>query len=73
MNLNGLLNQFARIVTNRLMNWGINKGINTAARRSGGTTAGGKMTPQARKQERTAREAVKRARQAARITRRMGR
>ena len=73
MNLNGLLNQFTRILTNRLMNWGVNKGINTMARRSGGTTPTGKMTPQARKQEKTTREAVKRAREAARITRRMGR
>lgn len=72
MNLNGIINQITRIFVNRAVNWGIRKGTDTLAKRSGGTTTGGKMTPQARKQAQTSREAIKRARQAARITRRMG-
>lgn len=73
MSLNQILGQFGRILTNRLMNWGINKGIDRMARRNGGTTPAGKMTPQAQKQARETREAVKRARKAAQIARRMGR
>ena len=73
MNVNGILNQIARIFVNRAVNWGIRKGTDTLAKRSGGTTASGKMTPQARKQVHTSREAIKRGRQAARITRRLGR
>ena len=71
MNLNGLFGPLGRMLTRRLMNWGVKKGIDMATRRTGGTTAGGKPSPQAAKQAKAARQAVKRARQAARITRRM--
>ena len=72
MNLNALFNgRLGRMLIQRLTNWGVNKGVDTYARRTGGTTADGKLTPAAQKQARTAREAAKRARQAARITRRM--
>lgn len=71
MKMNGIFGQFGRILTNRLMNWGVNKGIDAATRRTGGTTAAGKPSAQSVRQAKAARQAVKRARQAARITRRM--
>ena len=71
MNLNGLFSPVGRMLTQRLMNWGMNKGIDLATRRTGGTTADGKPSPQAAKQAKAARQAVKRARQAARITRKL--
>ena len=68
MNLNGIINRLIRMFTMRA----INSGINTAARRGKSEKD---MTPQerlrARKQAKSARELTKRARQAARITRRM--
>lgn len=71
MNLNGLFGPIGRMLTRRLMNWGMNKGIDLATRRTGGTTAAGKPSPAAAKQAKAARQAVKRARQAARITRKL--
>lgn len=71
MNLNGLFGPIGRMLTRRLMNWGMNKGIDLATRRTGGTTADGKPSPAAAKQAKAARQAVKRARQAARITRKL--
>lgn len=68
MNLNKLINMAVNIVTRRLMNIGINKGIDAISRRGNGKTP---MTPEEARQARTARAAAKRARQAARITRRM--
>lgn len=73
MNLNRIFNMLARMVTRRAVNWGMNKGIGHVSKRMGGTTAKGKPTAAANKQARNMREATKRARQAARITRRMGR
>ena len=78
MNLNQIFNMFARMVTRRAVNWGMNKGIGHVSKRMGGTTAKGKPTAAANKQAankqaRNMRAATKRARQAARITRRMGR
>ena len=67
--MSGFINQFLRSIMNRLTNRGINKGIDYVARRG----SGGKATPANQKQARMARDAVKRARQAARITRRLGR
>ncbi|HRO13797.1 MAG TPA: hypothetical protein PLL33_01905 [Paracoccus sp. (in: a-proteobacteria)] len=72
MNLNQILNMFGRMVTRRLMNWGVNKDIDAATRRAGGTVKG-KPALSTQKQAKAAREAVKRARQAARVTRRIGR
>ena len=72
MNMNGLFGPIGRMLTQRLMNWGMNKGIDLATRRTGGITADGKPSAAATKQARATRQAVKRARQAARITRRLG-
>lgn len=71
MNLNGLFGPIGRMLTRRLMNWGMNKGIDLATRRTGGSMADGKPSPAAAKQAKAARQAVKRARQAARITRKL--
>jgi hypothetical protein len=68
MNLNQLINMAVNIVTRRLMNIGINKGIDAISRRGNSKAP---MTPEEARQARTARAAAKRARQAARITRRM--
>ncbi|MEZ5884849.1 MAG: hypothetical protein R3D53_13725 [Paracoccaceae bacterium] len=68
MNLNQLINMAVNIVTRRLMNIGINKGIDAISRRGNGKAP---MTPEEARQAKTARAAAKRARQAARITRRM--
>jgi len=66
MNLNGLINQIMR----RLTSWGVNKGIDTIAAKG---KPAGQMTDAQRRTAGTAREAVKRARKAAQLTRRMGR
>ncbi|RDW12674.1 hypothetical protein DIE28_12405 [Paracoccus thiocyanatus] len=63
MNMNGIINMLIRIASNRMLNWGI--------RRMNAPKPGEKQTPQQRSRERAARESVKRARQAARITRRL--
>ena len=68
MNLNQLINMVVNIVTRRLVNFGINKGIDAVSRKPGAKTP---MTPDEAKQAQTTREAVKLARQAARITRRL--
>jgi hypothetical protein len=54
----------------RAVNRGIRKGINTVA---GSGKRPADMTPEERVQARNARQLTKRARQAARITRRLGR
>lgn len=69
MNFNQLLNMIARMLTRRAVNWGINKGIGRAARTGGK----GRASPAERKQAQQNRAAVKRARQAARLARRIGR
>ena len=48
MNLNGLFGPIGRMLTRRLMSWGMNKGIDLATRRTGGTTTDGKPSPAAR-------------------------
>jgi len=63
MNLNQVIHMAMRMAGNRLLNWGI--------RRMNAPKPGERQTPQQRSREKAAREAVKRARQAARITRRM--
>lgn len=67
MSLNSIINMLTRMVTRRAMNWGINKGIDRIAK------SGGKPAPVSAKQAKDMRVAVKRARQAARLTRRIGR
>ncbi|WP_199259089.1 hypothetical protein [Paracoccus binzhouensis] len=63
MNMNQFINMLVRMVTNRLLNWGI--------RRVNAPRPGTRQSPQQRARDKAAREAVKRARQAARIARRM--
>ncbi|MFD1880337.1 hypothetical protein [Paracoccus pacificus] len=78
MNFNQLINMFFRQLANRLMRRGIDSGINMMAggkskqQRTPGQ-AQRRMTPEEAKQARDIRAATKRARQAARITRRIGR
>ena len=70
MNAQRLINMIVNIVTRRLINFGINKGIDLAARKG---KPKDQMTAKDQKQEKDARETAKRARQAAKVTRRMGR
>jgi hypothetical protein len=67
MNLNRIINMLTRMVTRRAMNWGVNKGIDRIAK------SGTKPAHVSAKQAKDMRTAVKRARQAARLTRRIGR
>ncbi|MTE00057.1 hypothetical protein GIY56_07145 [Paracoccus sp. YIM 132242] len=67
MSLNSIINTLTRMVSRRAMNWGINKGIDRVAK------SGGKPAQVSAKQAKDMRMAVKRARQAARLTRRIGR
>ncbi|MBK4216444.1 hypothetical protein JJJ17_10950 [Paracoccus caeni] len=62
MNANQLINMLMRMVTQRLMNWGINKGVGQMSRR-GGKQASGRQVQQN----------SKRIRQAINMIRRMGR
>lgn len=65
--MNQIINMILRQVVSRLINVGINKGVDAMARRKGGTE---ELTPE---QQRLAAENKKRARQAIRIGRRAGR
>ncbi|KGJ15014.1 hypothetical protein ACFHYO_14900 [Paracoccus panacisoli] len=73
MNMNGIVGRFGRVLTGALMGWGIKKGVDVMARRNGGEDAKGKLTAKGRQQAHATREAVKRARKAAQIARRMSR
>ena len=73
MNMNGVVGRFGRVLTGALMGWGIKKGVDVMARRNGGEHAKGKLTAKGRQQADATREAVKRARKAAQIARRMSR
>lgn len=68
MNVERLLTMILRRGLGRLVNRGVDAGIDLAAGR--GRTAD-EMTPEERQRARQARQAAKRARQAARLTRRM--
>ncbi|MEZ5731388.1 MAG: hypothetical protein R3D97_03575 [Paracoccaceae bacterium] len=70
MDLNRLINMVINTVTRRLVNLGINKGIEMAARRG---KTDGPMTAEERAQVKAGRDMAKRARQASKITRRLGR
>jgi len=70
MSLDRLINQLIRMVTRRAVNFGINKGVELAA---GKGKPASQMTAAERKAAQDSRAAIKRARQAARITRRLGR
>ncbi|MGB3313136.1 MAG: hypothetical protein WBB85_01890 [Albidovulum sp.] len=70
MNAQRLITMIINTVTRRLINLGINKGIDLASRKG---KPRDQMTAEDRKQAKNAREIAKRARQAAKITRRLGR
>lgn len=70
MDLNRLINMIVNIFVRRAVNSGINKGISHFA---GKGKPAGQMTPQERSQAAKGREMQKRARQAAKLTRRLGR
>lgn len=70
MNLNQIINLITRIFVRKAVNSGINKGIDFAARRG---KAAKDMTPAEHAQANSAREMAKKARKAARVTRRLGR
>ncbi|MGO4853215.1 hypothetical protein [Phaeovulum sp. W22_SRMD_FR3] len=70
MNANQIFNLFMRFFGRKLLNQGISKGVQLAA---GKGKPAHQMTPAERKQAQVGREAIKRARQAARVTRRLGR
>ncbi|RDE00999.1 hypothetical protein SAMN04244567_00323 [Paracoccus pantotrophus] len=63
MNINRLIAILTRVAVNRLLRWGL--------RRMHAPKSGARRTPRQQGREKTMREAVKHARQAARITRRM--
>lgn len=67
MNVSQILSAVVRLFGARLFRWGVNKGIGRMAR-GGGTSAAASA-----KQAKSMRTAVKRARQAARLARRLGR
>lgn len=67
MSLDSIINMLTRMITRRAMAWGINKGIGRIAK------SGGKPGKVSAKRARDMRAGVKRARQAARLTRRIGR
>lgn len=70
MDVQRLINMIVNTVTRRLINLGINKGMDFASRKG---KRKDQMTVVDRKQAKDAREIAKRARQAAKITRRLGR
>ncbi len=69
MNLNQIVNMVMRIFVRKGVNWGINKGTDVVARRG---KSPAQMTHADHVQAGQARDMVKRARKAARITRRIG-
>lgn len=70
MDLNRALDRILRLFMRMGMNWGLKKGIDQVARRG---KSPGQMSPADHAQARQARDLAKRARKAARVTRRLGR
>lgn len=70
MDMNRLITMIVNLFVRKAVNTGVNKGIDFAARRG---KAPAEMTPGERSQAQDARELAKRARKAARLTRRIGR
>lgn len=70
MNLNQIINMVTRIFLRKGVNWGINKGTQMVSRRGKTTVA---PTQADAHHSTQAREAAKRARKAAAVTRRIGR
>ncbi len=70
MNLNQIINMVTRIFLRKGVNWGINKGTQVMSKRSKTTAAPPQVHAHHASQ---ARDAAKRARKAAAVTRRIGR
>ncbi len=70
MDLNRIINMIVNIFVRKGVNWGVNKTIDLAARRG---KSPAEMTQADHQQANHARDMVKRARKAARLTRRIGR
>jgi len=70
MSVDRFFNMVVNVVTRRIINLGITKGINWFSRRGGPASP---AMPADARQRQHARETAKRARQAAKITRRLGR
>ncbi|EEW25815.1 hypothetical protein [Rhodobacter ferrooxidans] len=70
MDLNRLINMILNMVLRKLVNRGVNAGIDHVARRG---KPAAEMTPEEQDQARKARQLAQRARQAAKITGRLGR
>lgn len=66
MNLNQILNMVTRLFVRKGVNWGVNKGTKAIAKRSA-------AKPVVTDHTNHARDVAKRARQAAKVTRRIGR
>lgn len=70
MNVNQLVNMILRIFMNKILHRGINAGID---RMAGKGKSPQQMTPEERRQAQAAKQGTKRARQALRVTRKIGR
>ncbi|MCB2093507.1 MAG: hypothetical protein KDE11_03790 [Rhodobacteraceae bacterium] len=70
MDLNRLINMVIRQVLHRLVRTGVDRGIDLATRKGKPKE---QMTPDERKQAQMGKDMAKRARQAAKVTRRLGR
>jgi hypothetical protein len=69
-----MIDRIVNMIVNQLLRRGVNTAINAGIKRASGKgKPAGQMTQADHAQGSTAREAAKRARQAARITRRLGR
>lgn len=73
MNLDQLMTMISRLFLRKAVNTAMTKGIDMATRGAAGKGGGRPTTPADAEQARKAREIAKRARQAARLTRRLGR
>ena len=70
MNIERIITMIIRQVTRRLVSRGVDAGIDMASRKRGGD-GDAPMTPEERARAQAGKDAAKRARQAARLTRRM--
>ncbi len=72
MNMNQIITMVIRIIMRRILGRGIDAGIKMATRR-GGSEQNHDLTPEERATARMAQKSVRKARQAASLTRRVGR
>ena len=76
MNANQLVNMFFRIVARKFMNRGIDAGINAYSRRgkkNAGAGTEAPLSPEEKQRAQEARKMAQKARQGAKLVRRMGR